>query len=124
MASMQTAQQVATRNQLSNDDRSAFDVEFSRQKLKTWAFVALWILLGNFGAHLIYARIKDPNEEVMGGGLMLWVYLGCWARYLGGHAPSMMILTGIVLVHGGIMLASGMLRDINDRVASRVAHSV
>ena len=126
MATLQTAAQEQSRRRVPQVAQTAFDIEFGRQKLKTWIFVILWLVLGNFGGHVIYMWIKKgefpiPPFFVLG-------YLFCWTKILGGSDSQSATFTGIltigVLIHGIYLLASAELREVNDDIASRVANQV
>lgn len=126
MATLQTAAQEQSRRRVPEAARTAFDIEFGRQKLKTWVFVILWGIFGNFGGHLIYMWIKKGEFPVP--AFFVVGYLMCWAQILGKNASQsatfMGVLTVGVLIHGIYLLASGELRQINDRIASKVASQV
>lgn len=126
MATLETAVQEQCRRRVPQRAWTAFDIEFRRQKLKTWIFVLLWGILGNFGGHLIYMWIKKGEFPVPGAVIV--GYLMCWSRILGGNesqsSTAMAVLTIGVLIHGIYLLASGDLRQINDGIASKVASQV
>lgn len=126
MATLETAVQEQCRRRVPQAAWTAFDIEFRRQKLKTWIFVLLWGILGNFGGHLIYMWIKKGEFPVPGPVIV--GYLMCWSRILGGNesrsSTAMAVLTVGVLIHGIYLLASGDLRQINDGIASKVASQV
>ena len=126
MATLQTAAQELSRRRVPEAARTAFDIEFRRQRLKTWIFVILWAVFGNLGGHLIYMWVKKGEFPVP--GFFVFGYLMCWLKILGGNesqsAVAMGILTVGVVIHGIYLLASDELRQINDEIASRVASQV
>jgi len=126
MAALQTAAQEQFRRRVPEEARTAFDIEFNRQKLKTWVFVVLWGILGNLGGHLIYMWIK--RQEFPVPGVIVFGYIMCWLRILSGNesqsAVALAVLTVGVLIHGVYLIGSGALREINDEIASKVASQV
>ncbi|MDF1747114.1 MAG: hypothetical protein P1V19_25705 [Gimesia sp.] len=128
MTTLQTCAQIHARSSLSKNKRMGFDVEFGRKKVKTWIFCLLWLLLGNFGAHIFYMWFKDPAENYEGAGFFVPAYLLCWIKILGrnesqSEVASVVLFIG-VLIHGVVVLASGMLREMNDRIAREVASTL
>lgn len=64
MSMLETAAQEQCRRRIPEAAWTAFDIEFSRLKIKTWIFVVLWGFLGNFGGHLInWVLIQTELEE-------------------------------------------------------------
>ncbi|MEZ5941376.1 MAG: hypothetical protein R3C18_08300 [Planctomycetaceae bacterium] len=128
MVALQSANQVNARNNLSEPRRMVFDVEFAQRQIKTWVFCLLWLLLGQFGAHIIYMWIKDAKQEWQGAGFFIPAYLVMWGKILGGNADQAGVAHAIllvgVLIHGVFVLATGMLREMNDQIARDVASKV
>ena len=123
---LETAAQEQCRRRIPEAAWTAFDIEFSRLKIKTWIFVVLWGFLGNFGGHLIYMWIKKGEFPV--SGAVVFGYVMCWSKILGNNesqsATATAVLTVGVLIHGIYFLASGALRRINDEIAAKVASQV
>lgn len=126
MSTLETAAQEQFRRRIPEAAWTAFDIEFGRQKIKTWFFVLLLGILGNLGGHLIYMWIKKGEFPVPGAVVV--GYLMCWSKILGKNesqsATAMAVLTVGVLIHGIYLLASGALRRINDEIAGKVASQV
>lgn len=128
MQHLGSARQLATRDALSKQKRSAFDIEFGRLRIRSWIFILLWLTVGNFGAHYLYLRFKREYDELSHfSGLyvvgFLWLGVFLYAIQGGGQhaALTFLLLYAFVFCHGLVMLATGHIRRSNDEIASRIA---